>query len=292
MFPAKREAKGAIESPRHIITTALRLALTLGIILSLGIVPSVADDRGNATDGQISPFWGSAITQWNRWIVFWANERELDPDLVAAVIRQESIGRANAEGPYGAVGLMMVMPAEVSGLSWRPSAEELKQPNINLRWGTGMLRQIVRDSNGDLIRSLAAYNGGWEQVHLPVTERYAHSILTFYAYAIAARHGYSYQESKSWTLILMTRVDGRIKLIQTSTSGPFLVPCFEDALGFRDIFPDMVTAPRTRVAHFVDQDGHDVLLDAWLFVGDPGTPTSENLVSVDPPIPPQSGHRP
>jgi len=84
---------------------------------------------------------------------------------------------------------MMVLPAEISGLSWRPSAEELRQPNVNLRWGTGILKQILRDSGGDLFKALAAYNGGWGQIHLRVTRRYAADLLTNYARAVAVRSG-------------------------------------------------------------------------------------------------------
>jgi len=231
--------------------------------------PAQADDgaHGDVEEVHISPFWGGAISQWDWWIVHWAQKRELDPDLVAAVIRKESIGRVDAEGPYGAVGLMMVLPAEESGLSWRPSAKELKQPGLNLQWGTGILKEIIRESGGDLLTALAAYNGGWEQLYLASTERFAHSVLTYYAYAIAARHGYGYQESKVWTMVLMTRVDGHIERIQTHTSGHFLAPCFEGAVAFRALYPDMANAPRVRVTRFLDEQGREVLVDAWLFVG-------------------------
>jgi hypothetical protein len=274
--------------------TTARFVLSLAILLLFAIAPVGTGASRELTTGedQISPYWGGAISQWTPWILYWANERALDPDLVAAVIRQESIGRTDAEGPTGAVGLMMVMPAEVSGLSWRPSAEELKEPNLNIRWGTGMLKQIIRDSGGDLFHSLAAYNGGWEQINISATQRYAQKVLTYYAYAIAARHGYSYQESKNWTLVLMTREDRRIKMFQTGTSGPYPVPCFENVLGFRDFFPEMVDAPRALVTRFVDKEGHEVLIDAWLLVGGPDYPLEETLVRAGPSMLSRSGHRP
>jgi hypothetical protein len=308
------------------MTAVLRIALVLAVVLSLGVASdfggaSAACDEASAelsralnrvdfglalsrtvtadedvvtsTGGDhVSPYWSDAISQWDRWIVYWARERELDPDLVAAVIRKESIGQPGAEGPYGSVGLMMVLPAEVSGMPWRPTAEELKQPGLNIRWGTGILKQIVRESGGDLLTALAAYNGGWDRLYLATTERYAHSVLTYYAYAIAARHGYSYQDSKVWTMVIMTRVDGHIRLIRTDTSGHFFAPCFDSALGFRDIYPEMVSAPRTRVTHFVDEDGHDVLIDAWLFVGGLDRHVGEMLAGTALPTLPRIGHRP
>lgn len=267
--------------------TKLITALALLSVVSLTVTPSVAgaDTARGAGEGHLSPFWGGAISQWSHWIIHWSHERELDPDLVAAVIRKESIGQAGAEGPYGAVGLMMVMPAEVSGLSWRPTAEELKQPNVNLRWGTGMLKEIIRDSGGDLPRALAAYNGGWEQVNLPATGRYAQSVLTYYAQAIAARHGYNHQESKVWSMVLMIRVDGHIERIQTRTSGHVLAPCFDGAIEFRAFYPSMVNAPRTEVTRYFNEEGHEVVIDAWLFVGLPYTPPAETLLSAPPTVP-------
>jgi hypothetical protein len=134
-----------------------------------------------------------------------------------------------------------------------------------------------------LLRALAAYNGGWDQLDLVSTERYAYSVLTYYAYAIAARHGYSYQESKVWSMVIMTRRDGRIKLIRTASSGHFLAPCFDNARNFRKNYPDMVSAPRTSVAHFVDGEGHDVLIDVWLFVGGLDKHVDQMLIGTAPP---------
>jgi hypothetical protein len=276
------------------ITTGVRAAMLAIVALSVAVYPVEAGThKESASEGdRLSPFWGGAISQWTRHIVYWANEREIDPDLVASIVRNESIGHADAEGPSGAVGLMMVMPAETSGMSWRPSAQELKQPNVNIRWGTGMLKEIISDARGDLFRALAAYNGGWEQVHIASTQRFAHKVLSYYVYAIAARHGYNYEESKNWTLVLMTREDGRITSMRAHASEPYALPCFGGAVQFRKLFPNMVSAPRTRVIHFVDDQNHDILVDAWLFIGEPSVAAGETQVSAAPPALLRTGHRP
>ena len=90
----------------------------------------------------------------------------------------------------------------------------------------------------------------------------------------------------------MIRVDGRIKLIQTDSSGHFLAPCFETALEFRDIFPDMVSAPRTRVTRFTDEEGREVLVDAWLFVGGSDKHVGEMMAGVALPTLPRVGLTP
>jgi hypothetical protein len=268
------------------MTTSLRIILALIIILAASITLAQADDNDASESGeaQLSPYWGSAISQWDWWIRYWAQDRELDPDLVAAVVRKESIGRCDAEGPYGAVGLMMVMSNQDSGLWWRPTREELKEPDINIRWGTGILKEIIRKTDGNLALALAAYNGGWEQLNLASTARYAHSVLNFYAYAIAAHHGYTYQEGKIWTMVIVTQVDGRATFIQTDSSGHFLAPCFDDLRQFQAAYPEVGHAPRTRVTHYVDGDGNDVFIDAWLFVGGLDRHIGNMLSGTDQPI--------
>lgn len=143
-----------------------------------------------APPSHLSPYWPETIQRWEPIILEEAQRRGLDPDLIAAVIWKESNGWPSRRGPVGAVGLMMVMPKE-AGFSWRPTAEELMVPSTNIFWGARALSIIVRQSEGDLFNALAAYNGGWEQVHLRVTRRYAQSVLLEYARAVAARNGLS-----------------------------------------------------------------------------------------------------
>ncbi len=270
-----RERRSTMTTTLHIILASI-ITLTFSITLT----------QAHASEKQLSPYWGSAISQWDWWIRYWAQDRELDPDLVAAVVRKESIGRTDAEGPYGSVGLMMVMSDQDSGLWWRPTREELKQPDINIQWGTGILKEIIRKSDGNLAIALAAYNGGWDQLNLATTARYAHSVLNFYAYAIAAHHDYTYQEGKVWTMVIVTQIHGRAQFIQTDSSGHFLAPCFDNLGQFQATYPEMSNAPYTRVTHYVDEDENDVFIDAWLFVGGLDRHVGNILAGTDPPMNP------
>lgn len=152
----------------------------------------------------LAPTWGSNIRQWSAQIALVAHEYGLDPDLIAAVIREESHGDPHVVSYMGAVGLMGVMPRG-PGFEFRPSAEALKRPNTNLHWGAAILADIIRQSGGDLYAALAAYNGGWSLVESRVPRLYASSVLHYYGRAVAARSGISPDIATQWTLAVEMR---------------------------------------------------------------------------------------
>lgn len=103
-----------------------------------------------------------------------ARERDLDPFLVAALIRQESSFLAHAASPVGARGLMQVMPetsrslAAAAGIrSWDVGL--LFQPEINAHLGTRFLADQMERYDGSLPSVFAAYNAGPSRV-----ERWKH----------------------------------------------------------------------------------------------------------------------
>ncbi|MEM7333061.1 MAG: transglycosylase SLT domain-containing protein [Chloroflexota bacterium] len=149
----------------------------------------------------LSPIWNSSIQQWANDIQILSEFYGIHPDLIAAVIREESNGQPSGVSLLGAVGLMGVMPSG-PGLEWRPSTEELLQPSINLRWGVQILADVVRQSGGDLGAALAAYNGGWAEVDQNVPQNYAAAVLDNYGRAIAARSGISPDIADQWTIAI------------------------------------------------------------------------------------------
>lgn len=94
-----------------------------------------------------------------------AVKNEVDPFLVAAVIRTESKFVAVARSPKGAMGLMQMMPetgqwvAEQLGESGF-AAEMLNDPGISIRFGTWYLASLQKEFKDNDILVLAAYNGG------------------------------------------------------------------------------------------------------------------------------------
>ena len=96
-------------------------------------------------------------------IILESRRRNLDPALVAAIIRQESGFNPRATSSAGARGLMQVMPSvgravarDLDVPGWRPAL--LYQPDINLQLGIRHLEAFI--SRYEAPYALAAYNAG------------------------------------------------------------------------------------------------------------------------------------
>ncbi|MEM7052085.1 MAG: lytic transglycosylase domain-containing protein [Acidobacteriota bacterium] len=87
-----------------------------------------------------------------------AQRHELDPELVAAVVRAESAFDARAVSHKGARGLMQLMPATGRRFGLRP--DQLFEPSRNLEAGSRYLGWLLERFSGDLRLALAAYNAG------------------------------------------------------------------------------------------------------------------------------------
>ena len=92
----------------------------------------------------------------------------LEPQLVAAVIYQESKFDADAVSDFGAVGLMQLLPATAQGIADRTGGSgwhehDLVDPELNVRYGSWYLRHLL-DKYDDEQLALAAYNAGQTNV--------------------------------------------------------------------------------------------------------------------------------
>jgi soluble lytic murein transglycosylase len=97
-----------------------------------------------------------------------ARNYRLDPDLLAAVIYQESKFHAAARSKSGAIGLMQLLPDTAKGIAlhtggMRFRVVDLYDPEINVRYGAWYLRHLM-DKYGDERTALAAYNAGQDNV--------------------------------------------------------------------------------------------------------------------------------
>jgi len=90
-------------------------------------------------------------------------------DIFFSLIRQESLFEPQAVSWVGARGLSQIMPSTGRWLARRIgfrgySTARLLEPEVNVRFGTHYLGELIEDYDGDVLRALAAYNGGPEAV--------------------------------------------------------------------------------------------------------------------------------
>lgn len=189
-----------IFGPRLAIRQAQRFGFLWGMIISLGwsVFLFVAGVRGVINlpeftkpivawvvpgDCAVSASYSVNVLRWCDQIMRYSQERGLDPNLVAAVITQESGGDPQAYSTSGAVGLMQVMPRDGIAASFqctngpcfadRPTSEELRNPEFNIAVGTQLLAGNVErlDSVRDGLKAYGPSDRGYE---------YADKVLSIY----------------------------------------------------------------------------------------------------------------
>jgi soluble lytic murein transglycosylase-like protein len=85
-----------------------------------------------------------------------AEKYDVDPALVAAVVETESRFRSGARSQVGARGLMQLMPRTGRWMG----ANNLYDPEQNVEAGTKYLRYLAQRFDGNLKKTIAAYNAG------------------------------------------------------------------------------------------------------------------------------------
>jgi soluble lytic murein transglycosylase-like protein len=91
-----------------------------------------------------------------------ARAKQLDPYLVLALMRQESVFDPDAVSPAQAYGLMQLLPttaAKVAGVE-AGTLLPLTDPQFNIETGTAYLQQLLDRYKGNTIQAIAAYNSG------------------------------------------------------------------------------------------------------------------------------------
>jgi soluble lytic murein transglycosylase len=123
-----------------------------------------------------------------------ARDKDVDASLIAAVIYAESRFR-DQTSQAGARGLMQITPTtakEIERLSGGTTfrLDDLSDPDINIRYGTFYLAELLRRFDGNEVAALAAYHAGpsavegWggsslsvEEIPLDETRGYVEEVL-------------------------------------------------------------------------------------------------------------------
>jgi soluble lytic murein transglycosylase len=109
-----------------------------------------------------------------------AREKDVDAALIAAVIYAES-KFSDRTSAAGARGLMQITPEAANEIERHSGGttftlHDLSDPEINIRYGTFLLRELLDRYDGDAVAALAAYNAGPSNV-----DRWGGSELTLAA---------------------------------------------------------------------------------------------------------------
>jgi soluble lytic murein transglycosylase len=123
-----------------------------------------------------------------------AREKDVDAALIAAVIYTES-KFSDQESEAGARGLMQITPEAARFIERRSGGttfrlSDLSDPEINIRYGTFLLHELLERYGGDEAAALAAYNAGpgnadkWggadltvDDIPFPETRAYVEEVL-------------------------------------------------------------------------------------------------------------------
>jgi soluble lytic murein transglycosylase len=89
----------------------------------------------------------------------------LPTELIYAIIRQESLYRADAASSANALGLMQLLPATAQATARRaglpkPTRTSLLQPSVNVPLGSSFLRYLLDRADGQWPLAIAGYNAG------------------------------------------------------------------------------------------------------------------------------------
>jgi len=145
------------------------------------ILTSVGE--GSGAFCEINQSYPNKVFRWCDLISHYARDRDLPPDLVAALILQESGGNPKAYSGSGAVGLMQIMPRDglaaafmcVNGPCFhdRPPKAKLVDPEFNIKYGTRMLARLL-NNHQNIREALKAYGP------MDVGYYYADKVLAIY----------------------------------------------------------------------------------------------------------------
>ena len=157
---------------------------------------------------QTSQYWQALFPlPFGNSIVQWSQQRQINPMLVAGLIRQESRFEPEIRSSAGALGLMQVMPGTGQWI-----AQKTKQPNYsltnpedNINFGTFYLDYTHRRYNDNSMLAVASYNAGPNNVAKWVS-KYGLSDPDFFVEQIPFRETRGYVESvfeNYWNYLLI-----------------------------------------------------------------------------------------
>lgn len=151
---------------------------------SLGTAPTGGRGRGAGPLGDVGAagapapplLAGQQQATWDDVVRAVARQHGVNPALAIAVMQKESSRNPNARGALGELGLFQLMPGTAQQLG-----VDATDPLQNITGGVRYLKQLNTQYQGDLRKTLMAYNGGprWVDEGTPsqAAQAYAQEVL-------------------------------------------------------------------------------------------------------------------
>jgi hypothetical protein len=183
-------------NPRNLVVPAVLVCCICLVFLSMTVNTGYAQpahiqkigigSKTHIASVHLNSLMPKSIQQWKSAIETAATTAGLDPNLIAAIILQESGGNPQAYSNSGAVGLMQVMPKDGIASKFicgsqpcfinRPSMDKLFNPEFNIQFGTNYIVELIQQK-GSLREALKEYGPmdigyGYADIVLSIYQEY------------------------------------------------------------------------------------------------------------------------
>ncbi|HEX9052001.1 MAG TPA: lytic transglycosylase domain-containing protein [Anaeromyxobacter sp.] len=170
------ERRGLPEDAARLLVEALKRTARGGVAARV-TRDALGAGLADAMDGRNVDVWEAMYPRpFRKAVERWAKAARIDPDLLQALMREESLFNPWARSSTGAIGLTQLMPrtarvvARALNLA-RPDARTLQRPALNIRLGAAYLAELLSQLDGSTVRAVAAYNAGPQAVLRWVADR-------------------------------------------------------------------------------------------------------------------------
>jgi soluble lytic murein transglycosylase-like protein len=133
---------------------------------------------------RVTPDAIDRMTQYDPFITEMAIRYKIPPALVRAVMHAESAFDPQAVSVVGASGLMQLMPQTAQEMY----VKDIFDVKENIEGGVRYLRVLANEFDGDMVKMVAAYNAGPDNVRkyagavppFPETQAYVRKVISLY----------------------------------------------------------------------------------------------------------------
>lgn len=167
--PKHRSSELTPLSPRMWFAVAVVLLLAVGSFVGIHLMNKYIEDQQTARERAYQQVLARHPMSFQPLIEQYAQEYNLHPAFVSAIIMNESSFRTDAESNAGARGLMQLMPDTADWIAGKLgmtgfSFERMYDAESNIRFGTWYLNYLAKLFQGDPVAVACGYHAGQGQV--------------------------------------------------------------------------------------------------------------------------------